>query len=58
MDWMARGSNPNRGKRFFSSPEHSDWIWSSPLCKPSWHEQGKLQHIHKITKAITSFFMP
>jgi len=36
----------------------SEWSYTSaPSVKPSWHGQGQLQPIHKITKAITSFFM-
>jgi len=28
--WMVQGSNPYRGKGFFSSPKHPDWLWSPP----------------------------
>jgi len=29
---MVWGSNANRGKRFFSSPKHLDWLWGLPSC--------------------------
>jgi len=28
MGLMVWGSNPGRGKRFFSSPKHPDKLWS------------------------------
>jgi len=27
---MIQGSNPGRGKRFFSSPKHADGLWVPP----------------------------
>jgi hypothetical protein len=32
MDYRLydRGSIPGRGKRFFSSPQHPDWLWGPP----------------------------
>ena len=55
IGWMVRGSNPYRGKGFFSSPKHPDWLWGPPsllfngywgflwvVKQPSWLGQGKL----------------
>jgi hypothetical protein len=30
MGWKIRGSNPGRGKRFYSSPKHPDRLWGPP----------------------------
>jgi len=30
VGWMVQGSNPHRGKGFFSSPKHPDWLWAHP----------------------------
>jgi hypothetical protein len=26
----SRGSTPGRDKRFFSNPQHPDWLWGFP----------------------------
>jgi hypothetical protein len=30
MGWMIQGSNPDRGKRFFSSLNHPEGLWGLP----------------------------
>jgi hypothetical protein len=30
---MVCGSNPGKGKKFLSSPKHSDWLWGLPSLK-------------------------
>jgi len=30
MGWTVQGSNPGRGQRLFSSPNHPDWLWGPP----------------------------
>ena len=39
MGWTVQGSNPGRGKRFFSSSESQDWLWDLPslLFNGQWH---------------------
>jgi len=29
---MVWGLNASRGKRFFSSPKHPEWLWGLPSC--------------------------
>jgi hypothetical protein len=57
MGWIVQGLNHGRGKWFFSSPNHPDWLWSLPSFLFNWYQCFFLEVKHRDMMLITHLYL-